>query len=752
LRYNFGTLARGLEWTPGATSQPGYPANVDVVNGGTVDVENGSTGTALYVAKSLTVQGTSKLQMGAMTAPLRVGTILLGTGTLELSSQAGGDMFVGGDWMFAGTLTSNGRRVTLDGSGPQSVMTSNSFANLDVVATAARTVTFTAGATQTVSGTLNLTGAAGNLLLLRSSTPGTQWKLVAPTATSASFVDVQDSDASGGEEIDAGSNSVDSGNNLNWTFGSAGTLPTDRFRAVDNDPDLDAWNDVTTWESSHDGFTWIPATLTPDNNATQITIDAVQRVTVTASVTVDNLSVGSGAILEVASGATLTVNDGFGTDVDVSAPSELRVLGTLINNGQIKISGGRLADVGETASITGNAIEYLGGILRYSKNAGVTSNVEFPSSDGPSSVWIDGGVTLHEPRTIPSGVMLFDGSQFDITAGLTLGDGCLIQRGTGSFVGTPTFGTYVSLSYQSGTGAMTTGSEIPPAGINVRDLAVAAGFPVTLASDITVDGSIVLSDNVITGDKALTIVEGIPVSGPNLPTRGFVIGNVKRVFSSSDTFVYPVGTANGYSPVTVAYNITTPGIYSQTVRATQSAHPALIDPSKALSRYWTLSDVTGPAAITADITFNYLDPTDIPATATEGNFLLLKYDGGVMSQTGGTVNTSNNTATVTGVSTFSVWTLSELAVTAAPVSLSGRVRTQTGQGIGNVIVTISGGETGETRSVKTNAFGLFEFEGLRPGMTYVVSVASRKYMFSQPARVLSLTGSLADVDFIADPH
>src|SRR6185503_2532426 len=99
------------------------------------------------------------------------------------------------------------------------------------------------------------------------------------------------------------------------------------------DPDMDAWNDVTTWESSHDGFTWIPATLTPDQEAALITIDAVQQVTVTASVTVDNLSMGSAANLEVAAGATLTVNDGFGTDIDVSGSSVLRVVGSLINNG-----------------------------------------------------------------------------------------------------------------------------------------------------------------------------------------------------------------------------------------------------------------------------------------------------------------------------------------------------------------------------------------------------------------------------------
>src|SRR6185295_8736679 len=82
----------------------------------------------------------------------------------------------------------------------------------------------------------------------------------------------------------------------------------------------------------------------------------------------------------------------------------------------------------------------------------------------------------------------------------------------------------------------------------------------------------------------------------------------------------------------------------------------LADPSKALQRYWTLT-ATG---VTADLTFTYLDPPDVPGTAVEANFFIFKFDGSFTAP-GGTVNTAANTANITGVSSFSDWTLAEPA-------------------------------------------------------------------------------------------
>src|SRR5205814_3910497 len=76
---------------------------------------------------------------------------------------------------------------------------------------------FVASGAQTVTHSLILTGTAGNALSLRSTSSPAQWKLNAPSTQSLSFLNVKDSDASGGQLVTP-ANSIDSGNNINWNF------------------------------------------------------------------------------------------------------------------------------------------------------------------------------------------------------------------------------------------------------------------------------------------------------------------------------------------------------------------------------------------------------------------------------------------------------------------------------------------------------------------------------------------------------
>ncbi|MBI3320161.1 MAG: hypothetical protein HYZ89_06205 [Candidatus Omnitrophica bacterium] len=86
----------------------------------------------------------------------------------------------------------------------------------------AATLTFPASVTQTITNTLTLQGAVGQLLSLRSSTPGTQWSIDPQGTRTIGYLDVQDSNNVNATAIDATSaNSVNSGNNLNWQFSSA---------------------------------------------------------------------------------------------------------------------------------------------------------------------------------------------------------------------------------------------------------------------------------------------------------------------------------------------------------------------------------------------------------------------------------------------------------------------------------------------------------------------------------------------------
>ncbi len=78
------------------------------------------------------------------------------------------------------------------------------------------------------------------------------------------------------------------------------------------------WSDATTWESSTDGVTlWHAATLVPTSAANTINIRNTHVVEVIASVTVDQVTVASGAELVVRVG-TLTVANGTGTDLQIN--------------------------------------------------------------------------------------------------------------------------------------------------------------------------------------------------------------------------------------------------------------------------------------------------------------------------------------------------------------------------------------------------------------------------------------------------
>ncbi|MDQ1639525.1 MAG: hypothetical protein QOF62_2864 [Pyrinomonadaceae bacterium] len=174
-----------------------------------------------------------------------------------------------------------------------------------------------------------------------------------------------------------------------------------------------------------------------------------------------------------------------------------------------------------------------------------------------------------------------------------------------------------------------------------------------------------LSRNVFFSAGTLTLTTGNITTGANTlqvnatltRTNGYVIGNLQKNYAAAGSKTFEVGTANGYSPVDINVTTAAPAGAPITVSAFQVAHPSIPIPAKALSRYWKILGAT----LTGDITLHYLDPTDIPGTATEGNFVIQKFGAG-FTQPGGSVNTAANTATVTGQATDAAdWTLAEPA-------------------------------------------------------------------------------------------
>ena len=241
----------------------------------------------------------------------------------------------------------------------------------------------------------------------------------------------------------------------------------------------------------------------------------------------------------------------------------------------------------------------------------------------------------------------------------------------GSFDASPTYNTgsggHTLLHLRTTTLNRTIGFEINPSR-TLTQLAFDNNLPgatlATGAGDITIagaaTGSLALTNGVMIVPNANTIFHN---AGTVTRTTGYVNGRISRSFAAIGAYTFHVGQG-GYSPV--AANVTA-GAFPSTlsVKATQGPHPNFGTPSLALSRYWTLTE---GGDLTADLTFNYLDPTDIPGTATEANFVIFKYDG-TFTMPGGTVTPASNNAAITGVTSFSDWTLAEPGATATPGTL-----------------------------------------------------------------------------------
>lgn len=154
---------------------------------------------------------TATLNMPGTITVASSGTLQASVGTITVSNN--------GNWANSGTFTQGNSTVEFTGTS-HAINGSATFYNLTCTVAGGQ-LTFEANKTQAVSSTLTLTGASGNLLRLRSSTDGTQWRINPQGTWTINFVDAKDSNNLSSTRIEP-SNFTDSGNNTNWGPASGG--------------------------------------------------------------------------------------------------------------------------------------------------------------------------------------------------------------------------------------------------------------------------------------------------------------------------------------------------------------------------------------------------------------------------------------------------------------------------------------------------------------------------------------------------
>jgi len=200
--------------TMGSTRTLNHGAGTIDLNGKTLTV--GSQYVTTTGTKDLTFNGGTLVCPGASTiafnnsAPTNFTTTAgTGTGTISMTA-ATAKTFVGGGSTFNCTLNQGG-------AGALTISGANTFDNITNTVQPA-TITFPASTTNTFTN-FSLSGAAGNLITLNSSTATTQATLSkASGVVSSDYLSITDSAATGGALWYAGGNSTNVSNNTGWFF------------------------------------------------------------------------------------------------------------------------------------------------------------------------------------------------------------------------------------------------------------------------------------------------------------------------------------------------------------------------------------------------------------------------------------------------------------------------------------------------------------------------------------------------------
>lgn len=150
---------------------------------------------------------------------------------------------VSGNWSNNGTFNHNSGTVILDGAG-QSISGDTTFYNLTKQTSSTDTLTFQANKTQIIAGTLTLEGAISNVLSLRSSSTGTQWRINPQGTRTIQYLSVRDSNNINAAAMSVnGFNITDATNNTNWGFASE--EPALSLTPLSPDPNSDSTPSIT---------------------------------------------------------------------------------------------------------------------------------------------------------------------------------------------------------------------------------------------------------------------------------------------------------------------------------------------------------------------------------------------------------------------------------------------------------------------------------------------------------------------------
>ncbi len=285
-----------------------------------------------------------------------------------------------------------------------------------------------------------------------------------------------------------------------------------------------------------------------------------------------------------------------------------------------------------------------------------------------------GAFTVLDTWTVKSGVTL--------TAWTTSGTHVV---GDIVFVGTMSYGTATGSLSISGNvtvnGTWTTSASQPVTFNGVSSQAIGGTSPITFNGGITVNNTagVVLNQSATT--TMLNFTAGKLSTGSNTlrVTSGFsgydagkfVDGNLAFPVGSSGGYLFPLGQGADYLPVTLTF-ASLSGSDDVTISAIDKSLTPPDGPlgsNQVLNRYFNITKGSGITAFSADVTLTYTDADVATAGATESGLKVFQWDGAQWHPLSTTVNTTANTADVSGLTSFSDFVLSGTSDAPLPVTM-----------------------------------------------------------------------------------
>ncbi|HEV2829922.1 MAG TPA: hypothetical protein VGW76_20140, partial [Pyrinomonadaceae bacterium] len=451
------------------------------------------------------------------------------------------------------------------------------------------------------------------------------------------------------------------------------------------------WATPATWQSSHDGLNnWTTATLSPDNNANTITILSGHNVTVGTSVSTDQMTVDSGGQVTVSPGVTLTVANGALTDLTVNGI--VANAGTITPTGTISFgSGSKYQHNFTTTSGTiptstwdaNSTVEILGYTSNTSATAGITQlfgnfTWNCPSQTGNLSLagaalTVSGTFTM---TTTNTGSLRFGAGTNGIwTIGSFTQTGGTIDLSNGTGSGTlrvaGTFNQSGGTITETGSGTANTiefngtlgNQSVTVATVNnTISYVINNSAGITLGSNLTVNGTLALSNGDLTTTGAFLVTENGASTG-----TGDVVGTVRRTDLGG-------AVQRDFGNPNVEITIVSGDITAMDVTFQKGAPGGF---ASAVQRYYALEPVTGTLVNDAIVKLHYRDSelqSNDPSTLTlwraVGSPDATWADQGTTGITRATGSEPDNWVQKTGVTAFSPWTLASAPQAPTAVKLT----------------------------------------------------------------------------------